>query len=222
LTISGHEEENLRLEAISRLVEASERIRPAGRNRQELAGWLERLLRQHEYVLQGKAAPGAVRRNIAKMTGSSLVEPGRARSCPVEPGRARSSPVVPGRARVELTRLIARYAASGRIQPAGYDRRSFAQPYARADIELPAAVEQAQETLGGPRTRRIQERAIEQFGKQRYVQLATISLAQLNSLRGSQRYGERRKPEPQAQPGDLRVDTVHQGDQPGGGGRPGE
>jgi hypothetical protein len=51
-----------------------------------MAGWLERLLRQHEYALQGKAARGVVRRNIAKMTGSSLVEPGRARSSPVVPG----------------------------------------------------------------------------------------------------------------------------------------
>jgi hypothetical protein len=62
------------------------------------------------------------------------------------------------------------------------------------------------------------------------VRLATISVAHLNNLRGSQHYrerrlnciktrptkvGERRKPEPQGQPGDLRVDTVHQGDQPG-------
>lgn len=86
--MSRHEEENLRLEAIRRLVEAGERIRPAGRNRQELAGWiagspaglLERLLRQHEYALEGKAARGVMRRNIAKMTmtGSSPVEPGRA------------------------------------------------------------------------------------------------------------------------------------------------
>ena len=97
--MSRHEEENLRLEAIRRLVEASERIRPAGRNRQELAGWiagsmaglLERLLRQHEYALEGMAARGVMRRNIAKMTGSSPVEPSRARSSPVEPGRARSS-----------------------------------------------------------------------------------------------------------------------------------
>ena len=62
------------------------------------------------------------------------------------------------------------------------------------------------------------------------MRLATISVAHLNNLRGSQHYrerrlnciktrptkvGERRKPEPQGQPGDLRVDTVHQGDQPG-------
>ena len=134
-----HEAENLRLEAISRLVEASERIRLAGLNRQELSGWLERLLVQHEYALQGKATRSQVRRNIEKMTGLS---------------------------RAQLTRLIARYAASGRVQPAVYHRRSFAQLYARADIELLATVEEAHETLSGPATRRILERGVELFGKQ--------------------------------------------------------
>jgi transposase InsO family protein len=61
--------------------------------------------------------------------------------------------------------------------------------------------------------------------------LAAISVAHLYNLRKTQRYrerrlnyvktrptavsiGERRKPQPQGQPGYLRLDTVHQGDQP--------
>jgi hypothetical protein len=67
-----------------------------------------------------------------------------------------------------------------------------------------------------------------------YARLATISVAHLYNLRKSQRYrerllhytktrptavaiGERRKPQPQGQPGFLRLDTVHQGDQPNAG-----
>jgi hypothetical protein len=63
--------------------------------------------------------------------------------------------------------------------------------------------------------------------------MATISVAHLYNLRHHQRYrerllnytktrptavsiGERRKPQPQGQPGFLRLDTVHQGDQPEG------
>jgi transposase InsO family protein len=207
LKISVHEAENLSLEAIGRFVEASEGIRFESVNRQELYCWVERLLVQHEYALQGKATRGLVRRFIAKMTGLS---------------------------RAQLTRLIARYTASGRVQPAVYHRHSFARRYTRADIELLASVDEAHETLSGPATRRILEREVELFGKQEYARLATISVAHLYNLRGSQRYrerrlnyiktrptkvsiGERRKPEPQGQPGFLRVDTVHQGDEPGGG-----
>src|ERR1700723_3654068 len=160
LKISVHEAENLSLEAIGRFVEASEGIRFGSVNRQELYCWVERLLVQHEYALQGKATRGLVRRFIAKMTGLS---------------------------RAQLTRLTARYTASGRAQPAVYHRHSFARRYTRADIELLASVDEAHETLSGPATRRILEREVELFGKQEYARLATISVAHLYNLRGSQR-----------------------------------
>jgi transposase InsO family protein len=85
--------------------------------------------------------------------------------------------------------------------------------------------------LSGPATRRILEREHQLYGKREYVRLAAISVAHLYNLRQSQRYrerrlnyiktrptaiaiGERRKPQPQGQAGYLRLDTVHQGDQP--------
>jgi transposase InsO family protein len=97
-----------------------------------------------------------------------------------------------------------------------------------------ASVDEAHETLSGPATRRILEREVQLYGRQEYARLAAISVAHLYNLRRSQRYrerrlnyvktrpttisiGERRKPQPQGQPGYLRLDTVHQGDQPGGG-----
>src|SRR5208337_266784 len=71
-----------------------------------------------------------------------------------------------------------------------------------------------------------------QYGKPEYERLASISVAHLYNLRRQQRYrerrltydktkptrvsiGERRRPNPEGRPGYLRVDTVHQGDQPG-------
>src|SRR5208283_150555 len=86
----------------------------------------------------------------------------------------------------------------------------------------------------GPATRRILEREFQVYGRPEYERLATISAGHLYNLRRSRRYrerrlnytktrptavqiGERRKPQPQGQPGFLRLDTVHQGDQPGGG-----
>ena len=192
---------------MSRFVEASEEIRFESNSRAQVYGWVERVLIQQEYAQQGKPARGLIRRYIEKMTGMS---------------------------RAQVTRLIARYTATGRVQPTIYRRRRFAERYTRADIELLASVDEAHETLSGPATRRILEREVQLYGKQEYARLAGISVAHLYNLRKSQRYrerrlnyvktrptavsiGERRKPDPHGQPGYLRLDTVHQGDQPEGG-----
>ena len=199
-----HEAEKLSLDAIGRFVEASEEIRFASEGREQVYGWVERVLVQQEYAQQGKSARGLVRRYIEKMTGMS---------------------------RSQVTRLIARYTATGRVRPTEYRRRRFPGLYTRADVELLASVDEAHETLSGPATRRILEREVQLYGKQEYVRLAAISVAHLYNLRKSQRYrerrlnyvktrptavsiGERRKPQPQGQPGYLRLDTVHQGDRP--------
>jgi transposase InsO family protein len=204
LNISVQEAEKLSLEAMGRFVEASEEIRFKSRDREQVYGWVERVLVQQEYAYQGKAARGLLRRYIEKMTGLS---------------------------RAQVTRLIALYIASGRVQPTVYRRRRFPQRYTRADIELLAAVDEAHETLSGPATRRILEREVQLYGNQEYARLARISVAHLYNLRHSRRYrerrlnyvktrptaisiGERRKPQPQGRPGYLRLDTVHQGDQP--------
>jgi len=207
VNIRMDDREMLSLEAIGRFVEASQEIRFEAENRPQLYGWVEQVLVGHEYALLGKAARGLVRRYIEKMTGLS---------------------------RAQVTRLIARYTASGRVQVPVYRRRRFPQLYTRADIELLASVDEAHEMLSGPATRRILEREHELYNRPEYARLAAISVAHLYNLRKSQRYrerllnytktrptavsiGERRKPQPQGQPGFLRLDTVHQGDQPNGG-----
>ena len=70
------------------------------------------------------------------------------------------------------------------------------------------------------------------FGETEYQSLAGISIAHLYNLRKSETYsgqrhqyektkpvcskiGERRKPNPNGQPGFIRIDSVHQGDQDG-------
>ena len=199
--------EELSLEAMGRFVAASEEVRFESEDRQQLYGWVERVLVEQQFLQLGKAARGLVRRYIEKMTGLS---------------------------RAQVTRLIARYAASGRVRVTVYRRRRFTQRYTGADIELLASVDEAHETLSGPATRRILEREFEVYKRPEYARLATISVAHLYNLRHRQRYrerllhytktrpttvaiGERRKPQPKGQPGFLRLDTVHQGDPPNGG-----
>jgi transposase InsO family protein len=207
LKISVHEAEKLSLEAIRGFVEASEGLRFESESREQVYGWVELVLRQQDYGRQGKAARGLLRRYVEKIAGLS---------------------------RAQVTRLIGRYLATGEVRATPYRRHRFAQRYTLADIELLAAVDQAHETLSGPATRRILEREHTLYGRPEYARLATISTGHLYNLRKHRRYrerrlnytktrpaavsiGERRKPQPCGQPGYLRVDTVHQGDRPGGG-----
>ena len=201
--ISVHQAENLTLNRIGAFLQASAEIHFCGENRQQVYAWMEQVLRRQQYVQQGRKARGLLRRYLEKMT---------------------------GRSRAQVTRLIARYRASGTVQAVSYQRHRFAQRYTRADIELLAAVDEAHDALSGPATRRILEREYQHYGKPEYARLATISVAHLYNLRHRQRYrerrltysktkpttvnlGERRRPDPQGRPGYLRVDTVHQGDQ---------
>ena len=200
-----HDAEKLRLDQIEAFLNASEEIRFEAENREQTYGWVEQVLRQQQYPKQGRKARGLVRRYLEKMTGLS---------------------------RAQVTRLIARFRANGELQPSHYRRHRFPQRYTRADIELLATVDEAHESLSGPATRRILEREYQDYGKPEYQRLAAISVAHLYNLRHHQRYrerrlnytktrptavsiGERRRPDPQGQPGYLRVDTVHQGDRPG-------
>lgn len=199
------EAEKLSLEEIRQLLEASEGIRFAGVKRAQVYSWIELVLCEQEYARQGKGPRGLLRRYIEKMTGMS---------------------------RAQVTRLIGRYIASGRVGVRAYRRHRFAARYTMSDVELLASVDEAHETLSGPATRRILEREYQQYGKQEYARLASISVSHLYNLRRERGYrqrrlnyiktkptgvtiAERRRPNPQGQPGYLRVDTVHQGDQNG-------
>jgi transposase InsO family protein len=93
---------------------------------------------------------------------------------------------------------------------------------------LLATVDEAHETMSGPATQKILQRACHDFGDRKYRRLAKLSVAHLYRLRKTLMYlrrrivyqptrptqvtiGERRRPVPTG-PGYLRVDTVHQGD----------
>lgn len=195
----------LSLEQIRAFLESSEEIRFKGKRRAEVYAWVTRTLSEQGYAHQRRAGKGLLRQYLGKMTGLS---------------------------RAQLTRLIGRYRQAGEVKEALYRRHRFPQRYTRADLELLAAVDEAHETLSGPATRRILEREYREFGHKEYERLAGISVAQIYRLRQRTAYrqrrlhftktrptavsiGERRRPNPQGQPGYLRVDTVHQGDRDG-------
>jgi hypothetical protein len=202
--ISVHETEHLSLQQIEKFLAAANEVRFEARERKQLHGWIERLLCQQEYVRHGRRARGLLRRYIGKMTELS---------------------------RAQLTRLVGRYAATGRVQKKITQRHRSPQRYTRADIELLAQVDEAHEGLSGPATRHILQREFREYGKKEFERLAMISNRHLYNLRQHLRYrqrrqnyqktrpslvpiGERRRPDPQGRPGYLRIDTVHQGDTP--------
>lgn len=194
--------ERLSLEQIQVFLEASDGLGFQGRDRAEVYGWVNETLRRQCFQDLSKIARGLVRRYLEKMTGLS---------------------------RAQTTRLITMYTRGDEVKLKPYRRHRFAERYTREDVALLASVDTVHETLSGPATQKLLQRAYHEFAEAKYERLAEISVAQLYRLRGSARYrqrrivyrttrptpvniGERRRPEPNSQPGYLRVDTVHQGD----------
>lgn len=202
MIISLRTQSQLNLEQIRGFLEGSSEIGFKGRNRAEVYSWVNETLRHQRYEELPRSGKGLVRAYIEKMTGLS---------------------------RAQTTRLISLYAKGEEVKPKAYRRYRFSSRYTREDVELLAAMDEAHGTLSGPATQKLLQRARHDFGEAQWERLAAISVAQLYRLRQSRRYrekrmayqptrptqvpiGERRRPEPNGQPGYLRVDTVHQGD----------
>ena len=140
---------------------------------------------------------------------------------------------VSGYSRQQITRLVRRGAVRGPLTKRYCaPRLGFARTYSDADVHLLAETDSLHGTLSGLATKKLMERAYNVFGDARYSRLAVLSVAHLYNLRqraGYERHrqvwtktrpvtipiGERRAPAPNNQPGYLRVDSVHQGDQDG-------
>jgi transposase InsO family protein len=136
---------------------------------------------------------------------------------------------VSGYSRIQVKRLIQHARHTGHLQRRQRTVHGFRRRYTLEDIQLLAQTDELHGTLSGPATKKLCERAWERFGQADYQRLAGISVSYLYVLRHSANYrrvrqhfektrptvsclGERRQPQPNGQPGYLRVDTVHQGD----------
>lgn len=165
--------------------------------------WIARTLKRTDYFNLRKKDKGPVREYMERMTGYSWPQ---------------------------LKRLMAQYREKRWIGKAASNRHTFEKKYTQRDILLLAQTDEAHQTLSGPGTKKLFERAYTVYGDQAYERLALISVAHLYNLRKGDFYqrqrrhftktqrttvsiGERRKPNPQGKPGYIRIDTVHQGDQ---------
>jgi transposase InsO family protein len=175
-------------------------VAPAGEGRYT---WLARTLTQFRYPTLKRAERGLLQDFMRKVTGYS---------------------------RAQLTRLVRQWQEGRKIvDRRGPPARPFARRYTAMDVQCLVELDRLHGQLSGPATKKLAERAFEVFGEARFETLAGISVAHLYNLRASTGYrrqrgpieptrshsiaiGERRRPQPNGQPGFLRVDSVHQGD----------
>ncbi len=164
--------------------------------------WIQKTLALFKYFKQGKRTKGIITRYLRKITGYS---------------------------RQQVVRLIQQSRETGTIVLHYKIEHQFSKKYTSADIRLLAELDEWHDTLSGPATKKLCERAYHCFGQLEYQRLSEISVAHLYNLRRSIPYtrqrchyektksktsslGVRRKPQPNGQPGYIRIDTVHQGD----------
>jgi transposase InsO family protein len=164
--------------------------------------FIQKTLIKFRYITLKKSAKGVINRYLRKVTGYS---------------------------RQQLTRLIKQYKEIGRIKWHPCRSNGFSTIYNKKEIKLLAEMDARHEDICGHAIKKLCERAYNKYDQHEYQTLAKISVSHLYNLRHSQGYlkqrrhftktqprqvaiGERRKPQPNGQPGYIRIDTVHQGD----------
>lgn len=177
-------------------------------SRGERNQFIERVFKRFGYALHGRVDKGVLLRYIERMTGLS---------------------------RQQVTRLVRQYRKDGKLSKHPQrvaPRNGFTRRYTVTDVALLAEMDVLHNTLSGPATKKLMERAFQVFGDVRFERLANISVSHLYNLRGNKQYqnkqrhwsktnptgtpiGKRRAPQPNGVPGYIRIDSVHQGDQDG-------
>jgi len=132
--------------------------------------------------------------------------------------------------RQQMTRLMKQYRDTGYIKYFPATSSGFQGKYSQDDIRLLAQMDERHESPCGNTIKKLCERAHQVFGEIEYKRLSLISVSHIYNLRKSKTdtrmrrhdektkpnklsIGERRKPQPNGQPGYIRIDTGHQGDQ---------
>lgn len=190
------------LQHIRQALRSALRFSFKGVSRQGKYTWVEKTLKHFRFRSLEKKDRGLLRAYLQRMTGLS---------------------------RAQVTRLLTVWMTCGSLKIQPTRRRKFPSIYTLTDKLLLVETDNAHQRLSGPATRRLFQRQFNVYGDERFIRLQHISSAHIYNLRGSKEYkrraqtfagtksvhvpiGVRRRPDPQGQPGWVRVDTVHQGD----------
>lgn len=189
-------------EQIERFLEGNDEVEFRALSGEEKYTWINSVLRRFRYEGLERREKGIIRRYLGKVTGYS---------------------------RAQVCRLIGQYHRDGELKRREYRRHRFAGKYTPMDRELLAKTDGLHDYLSGPATKKILEREYRIYGHEEFRNLSGISVAHLYNLRKRNgrlglgkiftktkpvvsRIGERAKPDPKGIPGQIRIDTVHQGD----------
>jgi len=170
--------------------------------KEERYRWIEQTLRRFQYRTLSRVDRGVVLRYLTRVSGYS---------------------------RQTVTRLVAQYRQNGKLRRRQRTVAGFARYYTDEDARLLAELDELHGTPCGAAAKKLCERMYRVHGDSRYEALSHISVSHLYNLRRATGYqrrrrhfdktgpsrsqiAQRRKPDPQGQPGYLRLDTVHQGD----------
>ena len=202
MTIKMNDSHMVNISQIKEFIKISKDIEFRGASKEEKYRWIEEVLIRFRYFSLRKKEKSVLKAYAMKMTGFSDAQ---------------------------LTRLIAKKKKTGKILADTTKRHRFPKKYTPEDVALLIETDKNHERLSGPATQKIFKRMYDIFQDIRFRRLKDISTSHLYNLRGTRQYlswtkffvktkpaavkiGERRKPNPQGNPGYLRVDTVHQGD----------
>ena len=190
------------LEQIAQVLKSSQGLVFKGVGRGQIYAWIEAVLKRLNYFELNRRGKGLVKTYVQRLSGLS---------------------------RAQLTRLVMKFLLEGCIRPTRARRNKFPAKYMDVDKRLLVHTDNVHNRLSGPATKKILERQYRVYGDKDFVRLQFVSVAHIYRLRKSSIYqrlaqtfakthsvcvaiGIRRKPNPQGQPGYIRVDTVHQGD----------
>jgi transposase InsO family protein len=193
------------VEQLRQFLDGSDGVEFRGLTAKEKYYWIEEMLIRFRYHCLKRSEKGVIRRYLQKVTGYS---------------------------RAQVSRLIAEYKRTGRLKKTEYRRHRFPRKYTPSEVGLLARTDELHGWLSGPATKKVMERECEVYEHAEFGNISRISVAHLYNLRRSNIYrgmtrrftktkpvvskiGQRAKPDPKGQPGHIRIDTVHQGDQNG-------
>ncbi len=197
-------EQLITIGAIKQFLEGTQAVAfSVATHKKERYSWLQSTLVKHHYMQLSKTDKGTITRYLMKVTGYS---------------------------RAQTKRLIRQYVKIGTVSVKLARHNGFKRTYTKVDIRLLASMDERHGQPSGAVLKKLCERAYQCFGQVEYQRLANISVSHLYNLRASKTYqrqrctltktrpivasiGQRRKPCPNDQPGYIRIDSVHQGDQ---------
>lgn len=203
MTINMDDSHLVSIAQIEEFIKVGGGISFAGKSRDETYRWIEMILSRFWYFSLRKKEKTILKKYVMKMTGYSDSQ---------------------------LTRLIKKKKQSRVIRALKGKHYTFEKRYTPEDVALLIKTDTAHGRLSGPATKKILAREYGVYGKKEYERLSKISSSHIYNLRGTRQYesvlgssfaktkpttvtiGQRKKPEPNDQPGYIRVDTVHQGD----------